>query len=208
MYRYQTLAAKKPFKLLAGVDEAGRGPIAGPVVSAAVILPEKYLLEGINDSKKLMPKMRSKIYDQLMNDKNVCIGVGISSVELIDQINILQATVQSMIQAIDNLSIKPDFILIDGLCIPKLKIPNQKVIKGDGTCLSIAAASIIAKEHRDRIMMCYDKEYSAYGFRRHKGYCTKFHIEMVKKYGPCAIHRKSFSPIKYMVEDYPLWSIN
>lgn len=178
---------------IAGVDEAGRGPVAGPVVAAAVILPVDFNDERINDSKKLTEKQRNDLFD-LINEKAISVSVGVATVNEIDTINILEATKLAMIRAIDGLNIKPEHVLIDAV---KLNHPinNTSIIKGDQKSISIAAASIIAKVTRDQMMFEYDLKYPLYSFKRHKGYLTKIHKEAIFTYGPCEIHRKSFAPI-------------
>ena len=180
--------------LICGVDEAGRGPFAGPVVAGAVILslddPEREILY-LNDSKKLSEKKREALYDEIM-EKAVSVGVGIVEREVIDEINILQATFLAMQKAIAALDPQPDYILADAVTIPKIAIPQEGIVKGDAKSVSIAAGSIIAKVTRDRIMYEYDKLYPEYGFASHKGYGTKAHIEAIKEYGMLDIHRRSF----------------
>ncbi|MCF0142561.1 MAG: ribonuclease HII [Parasporobacterium sp.] len=177
--------------LICGIDEAGRGPFAGPVVAGAVILnPEKEILY-LNDSKKLSEKKREALFEEI-KEKALYVGVGIVDSQTIDSINILQATYKAMQQAIEGLGVKPDFILADAVHIPGIDIPQEGIIKGDAKSISIAAASIIAKVTRDHIMYEYDKQFPEYGFASHKGYGTAAHIEAIKKYGPLDIHRRSF----------------
>ena len=182
---------QKGYKLVCGVDEAGRGPLCGPVVAAAVILNKDDMIEGINDSKKLSEKKREELYDVIM-EKAVAVGIGMSDVAVIEKVNILNATKLAMKQAIKNLKIKPDFVLIDGNQMIDIDIDGKTVVSGDAKSESIAAASIIAKVTRDRLLINWDKEYPEYGFARHKGYGTKAHIEAIKKYGLTPIHRPSF----------------
>lgn len=185
------------YKYVAGVDEAGRGPLAGPVVAAAVILPEKFSSNQLNDSKKLSSSKREKIYNELMNvDSKVISAFAVIDEVVIDKINILRATHMAMAQASSNLSIEPSFVIIDGMPIKDFPFNNESIIKGDSKSLSIAAASVIAKVERDRIMLNYSKEYPEYKFEKHKGYGTKLHLDALKKFGPCKIHRKSFAPVK------------
>jgi ribonuclease HII len=182
--------------MVAGLDEAGRGPLAGPVVAGAAILPS--LREhpvAILDSKKLTPTGREKAFEYLTRLPGAVIGVGVVDQTEIDRINILQATRKAMSLAVEHLSISPGYLLIDGLIKLDLPIPQQSLVRGEEKSVSIAAASIIAKVTRDRIMEEYDREYPVYGFARHKGYGTKLHLEMLKKHGPCPIHRFSFSPV-------------
>ena len=185
------------YKYIAGVDEAGRGPLAGPVVAAAVILPEEFSSNQLNDSKKLSSSKREKIYNELMNvDSKVISAFAVIDEVVIDKINILRATHMAMAQASSNLSIEPSFVIIDGMPIKDFPFNNESIIKGDSKSLSIAAASVIAKVERDRIMLNYSKEYPEYKFEKHKGYGTKLHLEALKEFGPCKIHRKSFAPVK------------
>ena len=185
------------YKYVAGVDEAGRGPLAGPVVAAAVILPEEFSSNQLNDSKKLSSSKREKIYNELMNvDSKVISAFAVIDEVVIDKINILRATHMAMAQASSNLSIEPSFVIIDGMPIKDYPFNNESIIKGDSKSLSIAAASVIAKVERDRIMLNYSKEYPEYKFEKHKGYGTKLHLDALKKFGPCKIHRKSFAPVK------------
>lgn len=185
------------YKYVAGVDEAGRGPLAGPVVAAAVILPEEFSSNQLNDSKKLSSSKREKIYNELMNvDSKVISAFAVIDEVVIDKINILRATHMAMAQASSNLSIEPSFVIIDGMPIKDFPFNNESIIKGDTKSLSIAAASVIAKVERDRIMLNYSKEYPEYKFEKHKGYGTKLHLDALKKFGPCKIHRKSFAPVK------------
>lgn len=178
---------------IAGIDEVGRGPLVGPVVTAAVILPKDFYDERINDSKKLTEKKRELLYDVIMENA-LSVGIGISSPEVIDEINILNATKKAMIEAINNLSIKPEHLLIDAVKLD-IDIPQTSIIKGDAKSQSIASASIIAKVTRDRMMVELDKKYPMYDFKHNKGYGTKKHIEALYKYGPLKEHRKSFAPV-------------
>lgn len=188
---YENQCRQNGYKLIAGIDEVGRGPLAGPVVTAAVILKENDLIEGINDSKKLSAAKRESLYDIII-DRAVSYAFGIVSAEEIDSINILQATYKAMRQALSALSIKPDFVLADAVTIPDIDIKQQGIIKGDAKSISIGAASIIAKVYRDRMMYEYAKIYPEYGFEQNKGYGSQSHIEAIKKFGPCPIHRKTF----------------
>lgn len=179
-------------KYIAGIDEAGRGPLAGPVVVASVILPADSMIEGINDSKKISESKREKLYDVILQEA-VSYGIGIITQEEIDEINILQATKKGLHESIQKMEIKPNVILVDALTgIDTLGIPYKSIIKGDAKSYSIGAASIIAKVTRDRIMREWDKIYPEYGFAGHKGYGTAKHIEAIKKYGLTPIHRKTF----------------
>lgn len=176
---------------ICGIDEAGRGPLAGPVVAGAVILPKDVNILYVNDSKKLSAQMRDRLYDEIL-EKAVSAQVGIVDCGTIDDINILQATYEAMRQAVGKLSVTPDILLNDALIIPGLPMPQVKIIKGDAKSVSIAAASIMAKVTRDRMMLAYDELYPEYGFAKHKGYGTAEHIAAIKKYGPSPIHRMTF----------------
>jgi ribonuclease HII len=179
------------FKYIAGIDEVGRGPLAGSVVAAAVILPRGIFIEGINDSKKLTPEKREYLYGIIL-EKAVAYGIGIIDEKCIDEINIFQATKKAMILAVNNLSCKPDILLIDAMNLDIPDVSQKAIIKGDTLSVSIAAASIVAKVTRDRMISKMDEIYPEYGFAKHKGYGTKEHIEAIKKYGICPIHRLSF----------------
>ena len=179
------------YALVAGIDEVGRGPLAGPVVAAAVILPQECKIEGVNDSKKLSAKKREELYDVIL-EKAVSYGIGIVSNERIDEINILQATYEAMRQAISKLKVAPQLLLNDAVTIPGIEIPQVPIIKGDAKSASIAAASIVAKVTRDRLMVEYDKTLPGYGFASNKGYGSTEHIEALKKFGPTPIHRATF----------------
>jgi len=180
------------YKYICGIDEAGRGPLAGPVVAAAVILPKDTEILYLNDSKKLSEKKRNLLYDEIIS-KAISFGVGIAGVEDIEKLNILGATYKAMREAISKLSAVPDILLNDAVIIPELEqIKQVGIIKGDAKSISIAAASIIAKVTRDRSMIDYDKEFPKYGFAKHKGYGTKAHIEAIRENGMCKIHRKGF----------------
>lgn len=184
---------KRGFKTICGIDEAGRGPLAGPVVVASVIMPEDSMIEGVNDSKKISEKKREKIYDQILEEA-ISYGVGIIGQDEIDEINILNATKKGLTMSLKELTVKPDLIIVDALNhIDTLGIPYESIIKGDAKCYSIAAASIIAKVTRDRIMREWDKVFPEYGFERHKGYGTAAHIQAIRENGICPIHRKSFT---------------
>lgn len=183
----------KGFKNICGIDEAGRGPLAGPVVVAGVIMPQDSMIEGVNDSKKVTEKRREKLYDLIL-DEAISYSVAIIGQDVIDEVNILNATKQGVTQVVDELDIKPDLILVDALEHIKTRgIPYEPIIKGDAKCYNIAAASIIAKVTRDRIMREWDEIYPQYGFINHKGYGTAKHIAAIKQYGLCPIHRKSFT---------------
>ena len=179
------------YSLIAGIDEVGRGPFAGPVYAAAVILPRDEEILYLNDSKKLSEKKRNELYDVIM-DKAVAVGIGWRDNNRIDEINILQATFEAMRDAVSNLSVRPDLLLNDAVIIPEVDIEQVKIIHGDATSISIAAASIVAKVTRDRIMNELDLEYPGYGFAKNKGYGTAEHIRALKELGPTPIHRRSF----------------
>lgn len=188
----ETIYKEENIKYICGIDEAGRGPLAGPVVVAAVIMPENLMIEGVNDSKKVSEKKREKLYEEIISTA-IAWGVGIIDQKEIDDINILNATKKGLTTALKELEIKPNLILVDALTnIDTLGIPYQSIIKGDAKCYSIAAASIIAKVTRDRIMRQWDEIYPEYGFEKHKGYGTKAHIEAIKEYGACPLHRRTF----------------
>ena len=181
----------RPLGVVCGIDEVGRGPLAGPVVAGAVILPEDCQILYLNDSKKLSAARREELYDEIM-EKAVATGIGMASPARIDEINILQATYEAMRQAIAQLSPQPDLLLNDAVTIPKVTIPQVPIIKGDAKSISIGAASIIAKVTRDRMMVYYDSIYPEYGFASNKGYGSAEHIAALKKYGPTPIHRRTF----------------
>ena len=176
---------------ICGIDEAGRGPLAGPVVAAAAVLPKDCQIFYLNDSKKLSEKKRDLLFDEI-KEKAVAYGIGIVSPQVIDEINILQATYEAMRQAISQLNVIPEILLNDAVTIPGVDIMQVPIVKGDAKSVSIAAASILAKVTRDRMMMEYDQIYPEYGFAKHKGYGTAAHIAALKEYGPCPIHRRTF----------------
>ncbi len=179
------------YKYVCGVDEAGRGPLAGPVFAAAVILPRGCVIDGVNDSKKLTEKKREQLYSKI-KEQSLAYCVASASVDEIDEINILNATFLAMTRAVSGLQVKADFALVDGNRLPSLEIDAKAVVKGDALSESIAAASILAKVERDHFMLNLDNEYPNYAFEKHKGYGTKLHIEMIKKYGASNVHRKTF----------------
>lgn len=184
---------------LAGVDEVGRGPLVGPVVAAAVILDPNNPIEGLADSKKLSEKKREALYDEI-HDKAIACSISRASVEEIDQINILHASMLAMKRAVESLLVKPEYVLVDGNRCPQLDIPHEAVVKGDARVASIAAASIIAKVSRDREMKELDKEFPEYGFAQHKGYPTKAHFEVLQRLGVNAYYRRSFKPVRELLE--------
>lgn len=190
-YSREQAAAALGALTVCGIDEAGRGPLAGPVYAAAVVLPDGLLIEGLNDSKKLTPKKRDVLFD-IIKEEAVEYGIGIATPEEIDSLNILQATFLAMNRAVQELATPPDFALVDGNRDPELGIPTETVIKGDSLSMSIAAASILAKVSRDRYMLEIAEKYPEYHFEKHKGYGTKLHYETLAEYGPSPIHRKTF----------------
>lgn len=191
-YEFEKAAVNSGFSCICGVDEAGRGPLAGPVCAAAVILPEGAVIEGLDDSKKLTEKKREKLYD-IIKETAVAYSVAYGTLEEIESVNILEATYLAMNRAIEGLNVKPDFALIDGNRVPRgINIPCETIVKGDSKSMSVAAASVLAKVTRDRLMLEYDKKYPEYNFKKHNGYGTKEHTELIKQYGPCEIHRLSF----------------
>ena len=195
LYQYEEQLEDLGIKYIAGVDEVGRGPLAGPVVVAAVILPLNLRIKGINDSKKLSLKKRNELYKIILNEA-LAVNVSFIDERVIDEINIYEATKKGMLEAISGLKIKPEHVLIDAMPLRELAIPHTSIIHGDALSASIGAASIIAKVTRDEYMDKMDIKYPNYGFKHHKGYCTKEHLEALEKYGPCEIHRKSFAPVK------------
>lgn len=192
---YEQAKRKEGYQLVAGIDEAGRGPLAGPVLAAAVILPDGFTHTLLDDSKKLTEKRREIIYEEITNRDDIVWGMSMGDREEIDSINILKSTHAAMARAARKLKQLPDYCLIDGLSVPNFPIASEGIVKGDTKSLSIAAASIIAKVSRDRIMLKYAEQYPEYGFERHKGYGTNLHLEALKKHGPCPIHRQTFAPV-------------
>lgn len=191
MWEYENKKKENGYKNIAGVDEAGRGPLAGPVFAACVILPEGCVINGINDSKKLSEKKREELFDEITKK---AISYSIASVDekIIDEVNILNATHIAMNKAVETMEILPDFVLIDGNSIKNMTIPHETVVKGDAKSINIAAASILAKVSRDRYICEVAEKYPQYEFEKHKGYGTKVHTDALKKYGPCKIHRRTF----------------
>ena len=194
LYEYERNLIKQGIKLIAGVDEVGRGPLVGPVVTAAVILPVNYKLAGLTDSKKLTPKKRDKFYDIIMQDA-ISVSIGMKDAKVIDEVNIYEATKLAMMDAINDLKVKPEHVLIDAMPLD-LDIPHTSIIKGDAKSLSIAAASVIAKVTRDRMMDELDIKYPMYNYKKNKGYPTKEHIEAINKYGIIEGYRKTYGPVK------------
>ncbi len=191
MYWYECRARSQGYHSIAGIDEAGRGPWAGPVVAAAVIMPPGYQHTQINDSKKLSRKKREMLYEVIQKDA-VSIGIGVSEVQVIDTINILQATILAMKEGVLGMSLKPDYLLIDGLNRIDLNLPQETIVRGDQKSISIAAASIIAKVSRDRLMDMYHRQFPMYNFLKNKGYGTREHLKAISQYGRCKLHRRSF----------------
>ncbi len=198
---FEDLAKQRGFQAVAGIDEAGRGPLAGPVVAAAVILPESFNLPGLTDSKKLSEKQRDRLYPQIRQQARA-VGIGVASVAEIDRINILQATLLAMKRAVARLKCPSDHLLIDGITPIPLDISQQTLKKGDSRSLSIAAASVVAKVIRDRIMYSFDRQLPNYGFARHKGYGTAYHRQSIAHFGPSWLHRKTFAGVKEHLESH------
>lgn len=198
LYAYERELNLQGITLIGGIDEVGRGPLVGPVVAACVILPPNYQLEGLTDSKKLSEKKREQFYDILKKDA-ISIGVGIVSEKIIDEINIYEATKKAMLDAVSNMKIKPEHLLIDAMKL-ETEIPRTSIIKGDSKSLSIAAASVIAKVTRDRMLLELDLKYPMYDFKSNKGYPTKKHLEAIEKYGILEEHRRSYAPVKNYLE--------
>ena len=194
LYKYEEELYDAGYELICGVDEAGRGPLAGPVVVAACILPPFLRIEGVNDSKKLSEKKREELYKIIIKNA-LAYNIVFINEKTIDAINIYEATKKGMLEAIEGLKVQPDYVLIDAMPLNELKLNNKSVIHGDALSASIAAASILAKVSRDHYMEKMDIKYPNYGFKHHKGYGTKMHMEALEKYGPCKIHRKSFEPV-------------
>ena len=202
LYKYEKKLWNKGYENIAGCDEAGRGPLFGPVVCASVILPHDFVLEGLNDSKKLTEKKREEYYPIIM-EKALSVGVSIVSAKEIDEINIYEASRIGMIRATNSLNIKPDYIITDAMPFDGyIDIPHEKIIKGDAKSITIAAASVIAKVTRDRIMYDIDKKHPEYLFAKHKGYPTKKHIELLNKYGIIDGYRRTYGPVKKYIEEH------
>ena len=194
LWAFEKSLAEQGYTKIAGVDEAGRGPLAGPVVSAAVVLPSDFRARGVTDSKKLSPNRRAHLFDHIYEQARA-IGIGIVDALEIDRINILQAARLSMILALANVGTPPDYVLVDGNFRLETDLPHQPIVKGDARSISIAAASIVAKVSRDRLMLRYHEDFPQYGFDRHKGYPTKSHKAAIALHGPCLIHRRSFKGV-------------
>lgn len=193
---FEEEARRQGYRQIAGIDEAGRGPLAGPVLAAACLIPSGVFFCGIDDSKKLTSEQRDVLFERITTCKDVVYAVSMVSAAEIDKINIYQATIRAMLKAVAALSIIPDYLLVDGLQLPHPKIPCEKIIQGDAKSQSIAAASILAKVTRDRLMIELDQEWPQYGFKKHKGYATPEHRKAIDDHGPCPIHRMTFEPFK------------
>jgi ribonuclease HII len=193
--RFERKLYKQGIELIAGIDEAGRGPLAGPVVAAAVMLPLEFRLRGLNDSKQLSATARESYYESLVSNPEIIFAIGLASVAEIDRMNILRATHLAMQRALTGLVALPEHLLIDGLPVPALTLPQTAIVDGDARSFSIAAASVIAKVTRDRMMMSWDEEFPVYEFARNKGYGTQGHLEKLRSHGPCQLHRRSFGPV-------------
>jgi ribonuclease HII len=198
--RHEKRAYDDGATIVAGVDEAGRGPLAGPVVAAAAILPRDFRHKVLNDSKQLTPEQRDELYAELTARPDVHWAIGMSDVEVIDVYNILRATWRAMVFALDALPVKPDYVLVDGLRVPAIRIRQKAIVGGDAKSFSIAAASVIAKVTRDRMMIKLHEQFPNYNFAQHKGYATPEHLAALEKYGPSPVHRKSFAPVRQTVE--------
>lgn len=201
LYKYENELYDKGIKYIAGVDEVGRGPLVGPVVTACVILPKDFILEGLTDSKKLTEKKRNLFYDYIMNNA-ISVSVGIKSEKVIDEVNIYEATKLAMYEAVEKSSVKPEHVLIDAMKLEKLEMPSTSIIKGDAKSISIAAASVIAKVTRDRMLDELDLKYPMYGFKSNKGYPTKKHIEAINEYGIIDEHRRTFGPVTDYINNH------
>jgi len=200
MLRYEKKAYKAGANIIAGIDEAGRGPLAGPVVAAAAILPPKFRHKTLTDSKQLTEQQRNDIYSELTANPEFHWAVGVSDVDVIDHYNILRATWRAMQLALDALTVRPDHVLVDGLRVPLIGVTQTAIVKGDAKSFSIAAASVIAKVTRDRMMVTIHEQFPQYNFARHKGYGTPEHLAALGQYGPSPVHRKSFAPVREAIE--------
>ena len=199
LYKYEKQLWHQGYNNIAGIDEVGRGPLIGPVVTACVILPHDFQLDGLTDSKKLTEKKREEYYDYIMKNA-ISISIGMMNEKVIDEVNIYEATKLAMYQAINKSNIRPDYVLIDAMKLDELEIPHLSIIKGDAKSISIAAASVIAKVTRDRMMIELDQKFPMYGFKSHKGYPTKKHVEAIMKYGLIDGYRKTFKPVSILIE--------
>ncbi|MDD2708908.1 MAG: ribonuclease HII [Verrucomicrobiae bacterium] len=207
LFRYEKEARRRGAGRVCGIDEAGRGPLAGPVVASAVVLPEGFNHDTLTDSKKLTSRQRESIYEELMSYSGLEWGVGVVDAEEIDRINILQATWKAMVKAREALKNPPDWTLVDGLPVAVLGNRHTAIVKGDALSLSISAASVIAKVVRDRLMRQLDRHYPQYGFAKHKGYGTRAHMEALTRHGPCPAHRRSFEPVRRALRPAPLAAV-
>ncbi len=197
---FERTARESGFVCIAGLDEAGRGPLAGPVVAAAVVLPEGLLIPGLNDSKQVPERKREKLFD-LIQTQAVCFGIGVADEHTIDTVNIYQATIIAMECALQALTPRPDYLLLDAITLPQVLLPQKPIIKGDCRSHSIAAASILAKVTRDRMMLELHAKFPCYQFHKHKGYGTKEHLSLLRQYGPCEAHRKTFQPVAALLQE-------
>jgi ribonuclease HII len=197
---FEVVARKAGFTCVAGLDEAGRGPLAGPVVAAAVVLPDGLLIPGLTDSKQVPERERERLF-AVIREQAICYGVGIADERTIDEVNILQATIIAMERALALLAPGPDYLLLDALTLPRVPLPQRSLIKGDNRSHSIAAASILAKVTRDRMMLELHEKFPLYHFQNHKGYGTKEHLALLRKHGPCDAHRKTFNPVAQMLTE-------
>jgi ribonuclease HII len=197
---FERSARTSGFRVIAGLDEAGRGPLAGPVVAAAVVLPEGFVLTGLTDSKQVPEPERDRLFDEI-RQQAVCYGIGIADERTIDEANILQATIIAMERALAALAPQPDYLLLDAVTLPRVRLPQKPLIKGDCRSDSIAAASILAKVTRDRLMIELHERFPQYNFQKHKGYGTREHMELLRQYGPCSAHRRSFAPVAELLQD-------
>lgn len=197
---FEARARTSGFTCIAGLDEAGRGPLAGPVVAAAVVLPEGLLIPGLTDSKQVPEQERERLFE-VIREHAVCYGIGIADEHTIDEVNILQATIIAMERALSPLNPRPDYLLLDAITLPRIPLPQNSLIKGDLRSHSISAASILAKVTRDRLMLELHERYPQYNFRKHKGYGTSEHLALLREHGPCDAHRKTFNPVARMLRD-------
>ncbi len=199
---FERAARAAGFSCIAGLDEAGRGPLVGPVVAAAVVLPDGLLIPGLTDSKQVPEAERDRLFD-VIREQAVCFGIGVADERLIDEVNILQATLIAMERALAMLTPRPDYLLLDAVTLPRIALPQKPLVKGDCRSHSIAAASILAKVTRDRLMLELHDKYPQYHFQKHKGYGTKEHLDLLRKHGPCDAHRKTFGPVADMLRGDP-----
>ncbi|HUL00894.1 MAG TPA: ribonuclease HII [Nitrospirota bacterium] len=199
---FERIALQDGYNLIAGLDEAGRGPLAGPVVAAAVILPHNTLIPGLTDSKQVSKQERERLF-AVIRSQAVCYAIGTTDERTIDEVNIYQATIIAMERAIQAITPQPDYLLLDAIALPRVSIPQKPLIKGDCRSHSIAAASIIAKVTRDRMMLELHKKHPQYHFHKHKGYGTKEHLSLLQKHGPCEAHRRSFQPVALLFKEKP-----